>query len=82
MQCTLQVFHFIATLMGYIYLSIQPPPDTVTTGLFLLVSLTFHYTPRRGRPMRCTLQVIASLEGLPFLRHLDGLCSPLHPAAA
>jgi hypothetical protein len=53
------VCHFFTALMGFALLSIQPPPDTVHTRLFLTVVLNFRYTPCRGRPMLCTLQVLA-----------------------
>jgi hypothetical protein len=81
------LFSFLRCLDG-LYLSIQPPPDTVHTWWILMVALTFLYSPRRGRPIRYTLQVLAdqavfaSLEGFTFLCRLDGLCTPLHPAAA
>jgi hypothetical protein len=49
------------SLEGFALLSIQPPPDTVHTQLFLMVALTFLSSPHSGRPIRCALQVLADL---------------------
>jgi hypothetical protein len=72
----------------YLYLSVQPQPDTVHTRLFLTVALTLslHSLQRQPNAVHSASfladPVFASLEGLPFLCRLDGLCSPHHPAAA
>jgi hypothetical protein len=49
---------FLLRLDGLcLYFSIQPPPDTVPTGLFLMVLMTFLLT--EAARMRCSLQIFA-----------------------
>jgi hypothetical protein len=52
---------------AFLSLSIQPPPDTVHTGVYLMVSMTFLsflYSPRRGRPIRSLCESSISFVAL------------------
>jgi hypothetical protein len=71
-----------ALLEGFALLSIQPPPETVHTRLFLMVALTFCSSSHSGHPIRYALQVLADLAVFALLEGFPFLSSPLHPAAA
>jgi hypothetical protein len=70
------LIYFYSLPPWWAFLSIQPPPDTVHTGLYLMVSMTFLLLSSQ-RPS----DTVHS-GSLPFVCCLDGLNLSLHPAAA